>query len=300
MASKTLRFALFGNEYQVKKSAFICSILQHLRSRESKILIDKSYYEFLSQQISDELPVDGLFVGDDFEADFAMSIGGDGTFLKTASRVGAKETPIVGVNLGRLGFLADILPGEISEAIDELYDGKFKLESHTMLQVEADGEVIQGSPFALNDIAVLKRDEASMITVRTSVNDEYLMTYQADGLIVSTPTGSTAYNLSNGGPIVVPNTGTLCITSVAPHSLNIRPIVVRDDQTITLEIESRSHNYLVAVDGRSQNMSQQTRVHIHRAPFNANIVKRRNQRYFATLREKMMWGVDQRQNEINE
>ena len=152
-----------------------------------------------------------------------------------------------------------------------------------------------GNPFALNDIAVLKRDDASMISIRTQVDGEFLVTYQADGLIVTTPTGSTAYNLSNGGPIIIPQSGSLCLTPVAPHSLNIRPIVINDTAEIVLDVESRSHNYLVAIDGRSERMTEQTRLIIRKAPHAIKIVKQRNQRYFSTLREKLMWGADQRQ-----
>jgi len=175
-----------------------------------------------------------------------------------------------------------------------VYEGQFALEKHTVIQVEADGTPLETCPCALNDIAVLKRDNASMISIRTSVNGEYLATYQADGLIVSTPTGSTAYSLSNGGPIIVPQTGVLCLTPVAPHSLNIRPIVIGDDAEITLTVESRNHNFLIAVDGRSEKCEEGTRLTIRKAPYDIRIVKRINHRYFSTLREKMTWGMDGR------
>ena len=162
------------------------------------------------------------------------------------------------------------------------------------IQIEADGEPIEGNPFALNDIAVLKRDNASMISIRTSIDGEYLVTYQADGLIVSTPTGSTAYSLSNGGPIMVPQSGILCLTPVAPHSLNIRPITIKDDSVITLEVGSRSHNFLVAIDGRSEKLQESTTITIRKAPFSIKVVTRLGQRYYSTLREKLMWGADQR------
>jgi NAD+ kinase len=143
-------------------------------------------------------------------------------------------------------------------------------------------------------VAILKRDTASMISIRTSVNGEYLTTYQADGLIVSTPTGSTAYSLSNGGPIIVPGTGVLVMTAVAPHSLNIRPIVIPDSAVVTLDVESRSHSFLVAVDGRSEKCAEGTRITLRRAPYNVQVVKRSGKQYFSTLREKMMWGADVR------
>ena len=294
MADKKLRFALFGNEYQARKSASIQKVLDVLGEQGAEIYMDRPFYEFLTQSLGLKVRVAGLFDDYNFDVDFCISMGGGGTFLKTASRVGAKCIPIVGINTGRLGFLADVGPTEIEEALDLLFAGTYDVEKQTIIKIEADGEPIEGNPYALNDIALLKRDMASMISIRTCINGDYLVTYQADGLIVTTPTGSTAYSLSNGGPIMVPQTGTLCLTAVAPHSLNIRPIVIPDDCEITLEVESRSHNFLAAIDGRSEKLLEGTRVTIRKAPFSAHVVKRKGQRYFSTLREKMMWGMDGR------
>lgn len=294
MAEQHLKFAIFGNEYQAKKSASIEIILNYLDKRGSEVYVESTYYDFLTREQHLKLNVAGVFEDYNFDVDYVISMGGDGTFLKAASRVGAKGTPIIGINMGRLGFLADVLPSEIESALDSLYAGECQIEEHAVIQVEPKGGVLAGNPFALNDIAVLKRDDASMISIRTMVDGEFLVTYQADGLIVSTPTGSTAYNLSNGGPIIIPQSGSLCLTPVAPHSLNIRPIVINDTAEITLDIESRSHNYLVAIDGRSERMTEETRLVIRRAAHSIKIVKQRNQRYFSTLREKLMWGADQR------
>ena len=294
MAEQHLKFAIFGNEYQAKKSASIEIILNYLDKHGAEVYVESTYYDFLTRDQQLKLNVAGVFEDYNFDVDYVISMGGDGTFLKAASRVGAKGTPIIGINMGRLGFLADVLPSEIESALDSLYAGECQIEEHAVIQVEPKGGVLAGNPFALNDIAVLKRDDASMISIRTMVDGEFLVTYQADGLIVSTPTGSTAYNLSNGGPIIIPQSGSLCLTPVAPHSLNIRPIVINDTAEITLDIESRSHNYLVAIDGRSERMTEETRLVIRRAAHSINIVKQRNQRYFSTLREKLMWGADQR------
>ena len=294
MAEQHLKFAIFGNEYQAKKSASIEIILNYLDKRGAEVYVESTYYDFLTRDQHLKLNVAGVFEDYNFDVDYVISMGGDGTFLKAASRVWAKGTPIIGINMGRLGFLADVLPSEIESALDSLYAGECQIEEHAVIQVEPKGGVLAGNPFALNDIAVLKRDDASMISIRTMVDGEFLVTYQADGLIVSTPTGSTAYNLSNGGPIIIPQSGSLCLTPVAPHSLNIRPIVINDTAEITLDIESRSHNYLVAIDGRSERMTEETRLVIRRAAHSIKIVKQRNQRYFSTLREKLMWGADQR------
>ena len=295
MAEQHLKFAIFGNEYQAKKSASIEIILNYLDKRGAEVYVESTYYDFLTRDQHLKLNVAGVFEDYNFDVDYVISMGGDGTFLKAASRVGAKGTPILGVNMGRLGFLADVLPGEIESALDSLYAGECRIEEHAIIEVKAEGGILAGYPFALNDIAVLKRDDASMISIRTQVDGEFLVIYQADGLIVTTPTGSTAYNLSNGGPIIIPQSGSLCLTPVAPHSLNIRPIVINDTAEIVLDVESRSHNYLVAIDGRSERMTEQTRLVIRKAPHTIKIVKQRNQRYFSTLREKLMWGADQRQ-----
>ncbi len=295
MAVQPLKFAIFGNEYQARKSAPISKILSCLYARRAEIYVEKSFYELLVKEQPLGGLVAGVFEAYNFDVDYVISMGGDGTFLKAAARVGAKGTPIIGVNMGRLGFLADILPGEIEDAMESVFTGDIQIEDHAVLQVVAEGGILAGCPFALNDVAILKRDDASMISVRTYVNDEFVVTYQADGLVVSTPTGSTAYNLSNGGPIIIPQSGSFCMTPVAPHSLNIRPIVINDTAEITLSVESRSHNYLVAIDGRSERMTEATKLTIRKAPHTVRIVKQRNQRYFSTLREKLMWGADQRE-----
>ena len=294
MSQQHLRFALFGNEYQTKKSVAVERTINYLRAHGAELYIDRPYYEFLVRQSDDEVWCSGVFDDYNFDVDFAISLGGDGTFLRAASRVGAKGIPVLGVNMGRLGFLSDVLPLEVEKALDEIFEGQYKLEEHTVIKVEAEGEPIEGNPYALNDIALLKRVDASMITIRCRVNGEYLVTDQADGLIVSTPTGSTAYNLSNGGPIIVPSADILCLTPVAPHSLNIRPIVINDDCVVELEVESRSHNFLAAIDGRSEKLREGTKVIIRRAPFKIKIVKQRSSHYFSTLRDKLMWGADQR------
>ena len=289
-----MKFAIFGNEYQAKKSTSIEKILDYLAQKGAEIYVENAYYEFLTRSQHIDVKAAGVFEDYNFDVDYVISMGGDGTFLKAASRVGAKGTPIIGVNMGRLGFLADVLPGEVEAALDSLYAGECQIEEHVVIQVEAEGGVLAGNPFALNDIAVLKRDDASMISIRTQVDGEFLVNYQADGLIVTTSTGSTAYNLSNGGPIIIPQSSSLCLTPVAPHSLNIRPVVINDTAEITLDVESRSHNYLVAIDGRSERMTEGTRLVIRKAAHTIKIVKQRNQRYFSTLREKLMWGADQR------
>ena len=294
MTSRKLRFAIFGNTYQPKKSVSIQKLLACLAQRQADVCIEREFYDFITT--GQRLPLGDVQVidGSDFKADFVISMGGDGTFLRAASKVGGKQIPILGINTGRLGFLADVNAQEIERTIQALYEGDYTVDTRAVIQVETDGQALQGYDCALNDVAILKRDNASMITIHTTINGDYLTTYQADGLIFSTPTGSTAYSLSNGGPIIVPGTHVFSLTAVAPHSLYVRPIVVSEDSEIKLTIESRTHNFLVALDGRSEKLADTTRLTLRKAPYRVKVIKRAGTKYFHTLREKMMWGADQR------
>ncbi|WP_321438737.1 NAD kinase [uncultured Bacteroides sp.] len=289
-----MKFAIFGNCFQAKKSLHAENLFTLLRQHGAEIFVDWEFYDFLTKDLHFTPKVSGLIGNDDFKADMVISIGGDGTFLKAASRVGRKNIPILGINTGRLGFLADISPEEMDATFNEIHKGQYRVEDRSVLQLKTSSDEIGGYPYALNEIAILKRDSSSMISIHTSINDAYLTTYQADGLVISTPTGSTAYSLSVGGPIIVPHSNTIAITPVAPHSLNIRPIVIRDDWEITLDVESRSHNFLIAIDGRSESCNENSRLTIRKADYNIKVVKRYNHVFFDTLRTKMMWGIDNR------
>ncbi|HIZ33228.1 MAG TPA: NAD kinase [Candidatus Bacteroides merdigallinarum] len=289
-----MRFALFGNTYQAKKSLHAERLFRLLEQHRAELCISREFYDFLTHDVHLNLPTLELFDDDRFQADMVISLGGDGTFLKAASRVGNKGIPILGINTGRLGFLADISPEEMEETFNEIDEHRYRIEERSVLQLKCDHPRLAREPYALNEIAVLKRDSSSMITIRATIDGMPLATYQADGLIVATPTGSTAYSLSVGGPIIAPDSKTIALTPVAPHSLNIRPIVICDDREITLDVESRSHNFLVAIDGRSESCRETTRLTIAKAAHTIKVVKRVNHRFFDTLRNKMMWGADVR------
>lgn len=289
-----MKFAIFGNTYQAKKSPHAQELLSLLERHNAEIYVCREYYDFLIRDMKPPVKIAGLFDNNHFEADMVISIGGDGTFLKAASSVGDKNIPILGINTGRLGFLADVSPDEMEETFREIHENRYTVEDRSVLQVSCQGQKLKGNPHALNDIAVLKRDSSSMISIHTSINDAYLTTYQADGLVISTPTGSTAYSLSVGGPVIVPHSPTIALTPVAPHSLNVRPIVLRDDWEITLDVESRSHNFLIAIDGRSESCKEGSRLKIRKADYSIKVVKRHSHIFFNTLRTKMMWGADTR------
>ncbi len=289
-----MKFAIFGNTFQPKKSSHVETLFGILEKHGAEMFIDSDFYQFLVTDLGLDIHPTGLFEGAEFTADMVISVGGDGTFLKAANKVGNKGIPILGINTGRLGFLADISPEEIESTLNEIHTGQFSVEERSVLQLICEGTTLDIQPYALNEIAVLKRDTSSMISIQTAINGAYLTTYQADGLVIATPTGSTAYSLSVGGPIIVPHSGTIAITPVAPHSLNVRPIVIRDDWEITLDVESRSHNFLIAIDGYSETCEEGTRLTIRKAPYAVKVVKRYNHIFFDTLRSKMMWGADKR------
>ena len=289
-----MRFALFGNNYQAKKSLYVQYILDLLHQKKAEIFIESAFYNYIHQTLHINSTITRIFDNSDFEADIAISIGGDGTFLKAASYVRDKNIPILGINTGRLGFMADISPSEIRSAIDMLYCRNYIIEERSVIQVSKDDLAFKGYPFALNEIAVSKRDISSMISIDAYINKDFLTTFQTDGLILSTPTGSTGYSLSAGGPILEPRSRTFVLTAVAPHSLNVRPIVLCDNVEIKLIVKSRSHNFLVAIDGRSETCEEGTQLTLKRAPYSIKIIKEANKRFFDTLREKLMWGADQR------
>ena len=292
---KKLRFAIFGNTYQAKKSACIEQLLGILFERGASLLIDRQFYEYLTDKLGILVTPEALIEGNDFHADFVISMGGDGTFLEAARRVGDKGMPILGINMGRLGFLSDYQAEDIASAIDHIYNDTYRIEERTVLMVEKDGDDIQGYPYALNEVAVLKHDISSMISIDVEVNGEFLTTYQADGLIVNTSTGSTGYALSVGGPIIVPGTKIIGLVPVAPHSLTVRPLTLSADAIVRMKVKSRSHNFLLSVDGRSESATEDTTITIRKAPYTINVLKRSKGSFFSTLRDKLMWGADSRE-----
>lgn len=228
------------------------------------------------------------------ESDFVISIGGDGTLLDTVCLVGKNEIPILGVNTGRLGFLATVAKENIENSIEKLVSGSFSTESRSLLRLEADIPLFNGLNFGLNEFTIHKRDTSSMITVHTYINDLYLNSYWADGLIIATPTGSTGYSLSCGGPLITPGARNFVITPVSPHNLNVRPIVVSDDNEISFKIEGRSEKFLISLDSRSTPIDASVKLKVKKAEFSAKLVKFASYSYFDTLRQKLNWGFDMR------
>ncbi|KAA3440154.1 NAD kinase [Rufibacter hautae] len=228
------------------------------------------------------------------DVNYMLSLGGDGTLLDAVTYIGALQIPIMGINMGRLGFLASVPYAQLEMALDALLKGHFTLEDRSLIHLDSDQEVFDGKNFGLNEFSILKRDTSSMIAVHTYIDGEYLNSYWADGLIVATPTGSTGYSLSCGGPVMMPQTNNFVISPVCPHNLNVRPLVVSDKSVISFEIEGRSTRYLVSLDSRSKPVDASIQLAVRREDFNARLVKLNQVNFLTTLRTKMHWGLDQR------
>jgi NAD+ kinase len=288
-----MKIAVFGNTHQSDKSEQVIRLFELLKKHHAEVYICADFFQFLTTHQGYRPEIAGLITGNDFDAELAISVGGDGTFLNVVERVGRKAIPILGLNTGRLGFLADVAEGEIENALSEIFAGTYSVEERTQLSLNIKKSLGHDSHHALNEIAVMKQDSSSMITIHAWLNGQYLNTYQADGLIVATPTGSTAYSMSVGGPIMMPQSNNIILSPIAPHSLTVRPLVIPDNYTITLQVESRNKHFLVALDGRSH-VAEVCKFEIKKADFSVRVVKRISHTYFDTLRNKLMWGADKR------
>ena len=278
-------------------------VVTHARLRESGTVIAEAVEQL--RQSGFEVTVVDNANAPDFgtpspvvkdNTEIVVVLGGDGTILRAAELVHCTRVPILGVNLGHVGFLAEFESFQMSEAIRRVADHDYSIDERMIAHVDVwlPGATKPIEDWALNDITLERADRGKMVELSIRVDDVEMNSFGADGVIVSTPTGSTAYSLSVGGPIMVPHSNTVVITPVAPHSLNVRPIVIRDDWEITLDVESRSHNFLVAIDGRSETCKETTQLTIRRADYSVKVVKRFNHIFFDTLRSKMMWGADGR------
>lgn len=288
-----MKIAIFSTTYKEEIDAPLRQTVNFLLSHGVDVLIERDFYSQIATKMKN-FPTCKTINTDTLNADLVISIGGDGTFLTTAACIGDKNIPILGINTGRLGFLADVAHEEIDNILQELLDGRYHVEERTVLELSTSDGSQKNYPFALNEVAILKQDLSSMISIRASVNNEFLNTYQADGLIIATPTGSTAYSMSVGGPLLVPQAQNLIIAPVASHSLNVRPLIIPDSWHIDLEIDSRSKSFLISLDGRSQVMPQTTKLHIAKANYTIKVIKPLHHSFFKTLKNKLMWGADKR------
>ncbi len=299
MQTKTpqTKIAIFGRVFNSSVTAYVDDLIAHLVDCQVEITIYDEFYEFLKRESSCRKDFTTFSNYHDLpkDIDFMLSLGGDGTMLAAVSIIRDSGIPIAGINFGRLGFLANIPKNEIEKAIDQILSGNYTIQERALLSVQATNkELFNGENFALNDITVFRYDTSSMITVDAKINNELLNSYWADGLIIATPTGSTAYSLSCGGPIIMPGSGNFVITPISPHNLNVRPLVVSENISLNLKIDSRTENFILSCDSKSETLPIDTELIITKAPFRINLIRLENDSYFSTLREKLLWGIDVR------
>lgn len=290
-----MNFGVHGRQFSPDRIEIIKQFFHELEAMNSKVWISREFYNVLEES---KLPIRNERIydpGDDLsEVEFVISLGGDGTLLETITHVGSQQIPVMGINTGRLGYLASTAKEKVKEAMKSLFNSHYKVEDRALLSLESDGRLFGNLNFALNEFTILKTDTSSMIVVKTFIDGDYLNSYWADGLIVATPTGSTGYSLSCGGPIVLPQSNNFVITPVSPHNLNVRPLIVSDKSVISFEIEGRGKNFLVSLDSRSEIVDASVQLAIRKEDFCAKLVHLNDYNYLDTLRNKLNWGLDRR------
>ncbi|TDI81813.1 MAG: NAD kinase [Bacteroidetes bacterium] len=293
-----MKIGIFGQFYHEHAEKYIQLILSALQSYNAEVYIEANFLEILKEHkgISSDVKTMDTFTNLDASYDLFFSIGGDGTILKSVTFVGDLGIPIVGINSGRLGFLATLQKENITESIHKIMKRDYSISERSLLSIETEppNSQFESLNFALNEIAVNRKNTTSMIKVETKVNDEYLTAYWSDGLIVATPTGSTGYSLSCGGPVIDPGTNSFVITPIAPHNLNARPLVIPDDWTISLKVSGREESYLVSLDSRIATLKNETVITIKKSPFTIKLVQLLGDSFLKTLRKKLLWGKDKR------
>ena len=288
-----MKIGIHGKEFNRQSAPFIELIFEILSQHKAELFVSSKFDGHLKTSLFDRFKWKTYKPGDSLKKINAfLSIGGDGTLLDSITHVGRAETPILGINTGRLGFLATISKEETEHALQKLFENDFTVDKRAMLRLESNKKLFGDLNFALNDFTVVKKDSSSMITMHTNLDGAFLNSYWADGLIVATPTGSTGYSLSCGGPLVFPRSGNFVITPVSPHNLTVRPIVVSDNSEITFEIEGRSKKFLISLDSRMAIVDASVKLLVKKESFSANLVQFEGQHYFKTLRQKLNWGLD--------
>lgn len=291
-----MTIAVYARSVKDNHPDYIKTLSTKLNKANIQLVINESYYAFLKKEFNFNLEIATYRSHEDIKGkvNYIISLGGDGTILETLDLVRDSGIPVLGVNTGRLGFLASVYKEDFSMAIDYLLSNKFKLDKRTIIELVSHEGLFGDLKWAVNEITILKKDSSSMISIDTTINGAYLNSYWADGLIISTPTGSTAYSLSCGGPIMVPDAENFVITPIAPHNLNVRPIIISSNSDVRLKIHGRSSEYLMSLDSRSATIDAIQEVQIKKADFTFNLINLDSQHFFKTLRDKLMWGIDKR------
>lgn len=292
-----MQVLIFGQNLLDEQVQYVKELFSALDRHEIPYQVYGPYLDLIRQKVPELADREEFASEDSFghtAIDVVITLGGDGTILSAVTLIAHREIPILGINLGRLGFLASIEKKFIAQAIEQLKRGMYLIDSRAMIYLETNSDIFSGKRFALNDFTLHKRDTSSMMTIRTFINGDFLNAYWADGLIIATPTGSTGYSLSCGGPIIFPNSGNFVITPVAPHNLNVRPIVISDSSVISFEIEGRSPHYLSTLDSRFETVSADYQLAVRKAEFRTRLVQLHNFSFLRTIHEKLTWGSDSR------
>lgn len=288
-----MKVAIHGRKFNEQVSPYVKLIFDTLATHNAQVCISEKFVNLNkdTRHLFDKYSHYNN-LNDLNDVDFVFSVGGDGTLLEAVTQVGHLEIPILGINMGRLGFLATIAKESIKEALELFFDQKFTHDKRMLIHVDTNKDIFKGQNFGLNEVALLKRDTASMIIVHCYIDGEFVNTYWADGLMVSTPTGSTGYSLSCGGPLVQPQSDSFIITPISPHNLNVRPLIVSSDSTISFQIEGKGRNFLTSLDSRSYTVDNTIQLSVKKEKFKAVLVQPHGFSFFETLRHKLNWGLD--------
>lgn len=289
-----LKIGVHGRKFDQDSSTYILQTLEELLKRSCDIRLSPDFKKNCNHQLIDVTPFETYTSENIGHIDYLICLGGDGTLLEALTHVGKHEIPIMGINLGRLGFLATIAKKDISNALESFFNENFEIESRSLIHVDAEGDILGKLDFALNEVTILKKDTSSMIKIECFLNDQFLSSYWADGLMVATPTGSTGYSLSCGGPVIDPESKTFIITPVSPHNLSMRPIVVSDEGRISFKIINEERNFLISLDSRSYSTDNSINLSVSKEKFQAKLIKLQGYSFISTLRNKLNWGLDMR------
>jgi len=292
-----MKVAIYGQYYKPEDKEYLEELFQILEKNAIEFVIEQNYFLGLQKEITlKNIQTFSSYTELNASFNFMLTVGGDGTILRAVTFIRNSDIPIVGINTGRLGFLATVQKDEINYAIGQLLKQNYKIKERTLLSVSTSPNIksLKSLNFALNEVSVSRKNTASMITIETLIDDEYLTSYWSDGLIISTPTGSTGYSLSCGGPIITPQAKSFALTPIAPHNLNARPLVIPDDTIVKLKISGREDEFFLSLDSRITSVNCNTEVCIQKADFNLKMIQINNQPFIKTLREKLLWGQDTR------
>ena len=290
-----MKVGVHGKDFGPGHNDLIRGAFETLVMGSSEIFVSSQYLAVVRDQLNGLEGLKTYQAGDDLgHLDVMLTLGGDGTLLEAVTHIGSAGVPILGINTGRLGFLATTAKDAIENAVEAMFKQDYDFDERTLLHLDSNNDLFDGLNFALNDFTILKKDTSSMIVVHTYINGEFLNSYWADGVIVSTPTGSTGYSISCGGPLVLPQSNNFIITPVSPHNLTVRPIVVPDSSQLSFTIEGRSNSFLISLDSRFETVDNSVQLQVTKEKFKTKLVKLKDNNYFKTLRQKLNWGLDVR------